>query len=105
MGLTRPGKHGHLMRSMYAEHLQPWLEHFELGKNLLVISNERLKQDHLGVIHQVQRFVGANLTQIEADVLTKNYHGGYSATPLNATTQRYLELFFEPYNRELKQLM
>ena len=94
-----------LYRGMYAELLQGWMEHFELGKNLMVVSYERFSEDHLGVIHQLQRFVGANQTNITEKVLEKDYHGGYTASKLNETTRHYLQDFFRPYNDELVELL
>lgn len=97
----------YLYRGMYAELLGPWMEYFELGKDLLVVSHERFSEDHMAVVNEIQRFMGVQnvTTNISETVLAKNYHGGYQAAKMNATTKMYLEEFFRPYNLELAELL
>lgn len=95
----------YLYRGMYAELLVGWMEYFDLGTNLMVLTSDRYTKTPLETMHDIQRFVGAPQTHFSHKTLTTNYHGGYKAAPMSNATKDYLTRFFHPYNEELRHLM
>jgi Sulfotransferase domain len=114
------GNHGNylrlLYRGMYYFQLERWLEHFELGDNLLVILYEQFKKEPDVVMHQVYTFVGASTSsfhltrsQLKATyrpaIDQENRKEMVPAPPLAPSTRRYLEHFYRPYNERLSELL
>ncbi len=47
-----------LIPGLYARYLSNWLEHFELGDDLLIIDGENLKREPWEEMRKIQEFVG-----------------------------------------------
>ncbi len=47
-----------LIPGLYARYLSNWLEHFELGEDLLIIDGENLKREPWEEMRKIQEFVG-----------------------------------------------
>lgn len=103
--------HGMLYRGMYARQLLPWLEEYELGKNLMVIRYEELKSDPHKVLNRVLEFVGAPLYDYPQDVVNKSYSPSShrwldSYDPdTEHTTIEYLKAFYKPHNDRLADML
>lgn len=102
---------GMLYRGCYARQLLPWLEYYELGKDLLVVQYEQLKADPTRVLNQLLDFVGAPRYDFPSDIVNKSYSPrsktwltGYvpEVTPGH---RAYLHRFFARYNDELVELL
>jgi Sulfotransferase domain len=94
-----------LYRGMYAELLDAWTDYFEMGKSILVVSNEQLSLDGQAVLRDVQQFAGADVYELEEDKLTTNYHRSGSTEVISDEAKRYLEYFYRPYNDELEAFL
>ena len=79
---------------------------YELGKDLMVLTNERYSEDHLGVVHELQRFVGVPETDIKDEILLAKHGSATGKNPkMDPTTRRFLDKFYHPYNLELIELL
>ena len=105
-----------LYAGMYALHLSQWLEHFELGKNLMVVQFERLMSNKTGVFGEICDFLGIPRVALQEDLLEQDYRpiakftpvnqsGVASVDPLRNETREYLIEFFRPYNDRLAQML
>lgn len=96
---------------MYAQQLWEWLQHFELGKELLVIQYEKLRKEPHKVYPEIMEFVGASLSELPSqDVFESRYgivhdHVKEPERYLNNETESYLRHFYKPYNEELAELL
>ena len=98
---------GVLYRGMYARHLKSWLKHFELGRNLLIVRYEQLQTNPASVFNKILDFVGAP-SHVLADHHMEKRYGPKPAREdivLSNATRAYLERFYEPYQRELADLL
>ena len=88
-----------LKKGMYAIQLRPWLQWIPRS-NIFIQFYEDLKRDPDATYQELQRFLG-----LRRHSLPKySHHLAGSYTPMNVTTRRYLERFFEPYNRQMEEL-
>mmetsp|Transcript_9766 Transcript_9766/g.14376 ORF Transcript_9766/g.14376 Transcript_9766/m.14376 type:complete len:423 (+) Transcript_9766:187-1455(+) len=98
-----------LGRGMYAQQLAPWLEHFELSRQLLVLPYEEFEEDQANTLDRILGFVGAPPTNLSESLLKKRHLP--VARPKNDpgsmrdSTRDYLEHFYRPYNDELADLL
>lgn len=98
-----------LRRGLYAQQLKPWLDEFELGKDLFVVSHEKLLAQKLQVWHEIIRFVGAPAMEMDASTMDKNYSPNRKAMlrqePLSNATRAALQRLYQPYNDKLADLL
>lgn len=89
-----------LKKGMYAIQLREWFKKIP-RENIFLQFYEDLKRNPDDTFLKVQQFLG-----LQNYSLTKYAHskaGNY--TPMNQATRRYLERFFEPYNRQMEELL
>jgi len=102
---------GMLYRGLYARQLLPWLEHYRLGENLLVIRYEELKSNPRKVLDEVLDFVGAPRYDFPDDVVNKSYSPKSEFwletydPEITPELEAYLREFYKPYNGELADLL
>lgn len=99
-----------LTRGFYAQLLAAWLDHFEIEKDLKVISLEIFKKDEPGVFREILDFIGvdANAWRVNDEVFQKDYRPFAKAANkggMDRTTRTYLEKLYKPYNDELADLL
>ena len=102
-----------MCRGLYAQQLSHWLQHYELGRTLLVVRFERFSEDRAGVLADVTDFLRVPRLQLTEEragaVLERSYSPNrrYEAThePLGNATLPYLRRFYRPYNDELADLL
>jgi hypothetical protein len=102
---------GMLYRGLYARQLLPWLEHYKLGEELLVVRYEELRDDPVPVLERVLDFVGAPPYSFPDDMLNKSYSPRSSSwltdyrPNITQEAREYLREFYKPYNDELVALL
>ena len=96
-----------LQRGMYATQLESWLQHYQVGVNLLVVQYERLHQEPTKVWNEIQDFLQVPRHHLDQDVLRGDYSptkSGYKEA-MSGTTREYLKQFYQPYNEKLVELL
>lgn len=104
-----------LYGGMYALQLSEWLRYFELGKTLMVVRFERLLANKSGVFGEVCDFLGIPHAGFNHSILDRDYRsvnrknrphkGATLVDSLSVGMRRYLDLFYRPYNQELRRLL
>jgi Sulfotransferase domain len=94
-----------LSRGLYAEQLVPWLEHFELGKNLLILRYEDFKENNRQVIRKIEEFVGLTVEEQGAETASQKAYKSNRKDDQSETVRNYLAEFYRPYNAELGELL
>jgi hypothetical protein len=104
-----------LRRGLYAQQLKPWLDEFELSKDLFVVSHEKLLAQKRQVWHDILRFVGAPAMEMEmeASTMDKNYspikHNQNAVLRqgplLSNATGAALQRLYRPFNDELADML
>lgn len=88
-----------LKKGMYAIQLREWLKTIPRS-NIFVQFYEDLKRNPDQVFLNVQQFLGLQ----NHSLATYSHFKAGNYTPMNNATRRYLERFFEPYNRQMEEL-
>ena len=90
-------------RGLYSHQLQPWLEHFTIGKDLMVVQFERMQVHPHAVMDEILDFLGVHRHQYDAAHFNESYSPvvGQEEHILNDATREYLLRLYEPYNEEL----
>jgi len=101
-----------IQRGMYAPQLERWMKYFSLGESLLVLKFEDLKENPAVFYKQVLDFLRAPYFELKPEDFEKAYQtrGAYRRKgmvhlPLSNATRMYLEMFHEPYNKQLTDLL
>lgn len=97
-----------LYRGCYVDQLQRWLEHYELGQNLLVLPYEKVQTG--AALQDILAFVGLEPYSFPERVLQTRYSpvaGNATTRPihLRKATRAYLERFFQACNQQLPDLL
>jgi len=90
----------YLARGFYAEQLKIWLQIFS-RQRILIVSSEELATNTQQTLNQIFEFLGLPKSQIMD--LRKQRIGRY--TPMTPKTRSMLVKFFEPYNKQLYDLL
>lgn len=94
-------------RGKYAEHLEPWIQHYPLGDQLLVIQSEEFFRETAACFAAIQSFLGL-------DVWMPERFGNYSYAQgrimpsdehIDPNVRRELAARFEPWNERLSVLL
>ena len=100
-----------LSRGMYARQIINWLQYFTLDVNIKFIRYEVFAEHPSEVLNDILAFVGAKHPhKLPASVFqnayrpTRGIKRNYTQ-PMLPSTREYLERFYEPYNRELVELL
>lgn len=122
---TKSVRRNSLQMGMYAHHLSEWMQHYELGKNLMVIHYEKFAANQREVFANISQFLGLppvelNDTQLRQDyspgrkVSMKKFHKHmaklrkrgviHRPKPMRDTTE-FLLRFYKPYNDKLADLL
>ena len=123
-------KHMLIRKGIYGPQLKYWLEHYEIGKSMLIVQYGELLQNTEAVYRQIMDF--ANITYSHRGDISKNNQGNNNTTeseeettglvtngarytarqdtrtnfrPLSNSTRQYLQEFFAPYNAQLEVLL
>lgn len=102
---------GCIYRGMYARQLMPWLKHYEVGKDLLVVRYEEMRDEPRKVLNEVLDFVSAPRYDFPDVVLDSSHSPGSSRWKkgyepnITAEERDYLKRFYKPYNDELVELL
>ena len=102
-----PANRGLVHGGLYTRQLPRWLEHYDLGKDLLVLSYERLRQEPQTVLHELLAFVGLPPYTFPAESVDKTYevHRRQSDPfDVSNTTRAYLQEFFAR-NMHMEELL
>lgn len=94
-----------LSRGMYAEQLVPWLEHFELGNNLLILRYEDFKNNNRHVVRSIEEFVGVKAIEDDDESISNDKYQSRREDDSSETVRNYLADFYRPYNDELGELL
>lgn len=94
-------RYGHLAKSLYAEHLERWLERFP-REQLLVLTSEELADDPARVVTEALAFLG--LPPVEGDDAYPRKNKGKRDSLPPDLRARLTEYFDEP-NRRLYALL
>ncbi|MBO9997408.1 MAG: tetratricopeptide repeat protein [Cyanobacteria bacterium SID2] len=90
----------YIARGMYVEFLKHWFKIFS-REQFLILDSEAFYRNPSQTLCEVHEFLG-----LEPQPLSnyKKYNAG-SYSPVDAETRQYLRDFYEPYNRELEDLL
>lgn len=99
-----------LTRGMYARQLVNWLEHFSLNVDIKIIQYELFLDNPSKILNEILEFVGGKPHHLSDDVLQSTYRPMRGvkrnfSEPMSTRTREYLRLFYEPYNRELAEML
>lgn len=107
-------------RGLYADQLRPWLEHFTLGEDLMVVQFERMLYEPDSVMDEILDFLGMHRLNYHPSHFNKSYdplnhgarpdihdveHHEKEGVRMNDETRDYLMKLYEPYNEELACLL
>jgi Sulfotransferase domain len=105
-------------RGFYLEQLQPWLEYYTLGKNLLVVRYEEFNNNPEAVLGQILDFVGVERpppgTIYNDNVLSQPYGPGRMRDSPGAMGEvpppapgsfEFLTQLYKPYNDQLADVL
>jgi Sulfotransferase family len=99
-----------VFRGMYALQIAHWLEHFPLGKSLLVVKDFQGNDERTKVLNRILEFVGAPPFEFDEATLNAVYGPNNgpnrkSRKPLRFKTKYYLRRLYRPYNEELAKVL
>ena len=94
-------------RGLYVDQLAPWLEHFTLGKDLMVVQFERMLEHPHDVLDEILDFLGVHRHSYDQAHFNESYSPvvATKAHVLNDATREYLLRLYEPYNHQLAELL
>lgn len=87
-------------RGIYADQIEEWRRHFD-DEQLLVVKSEDLYESPRETITGIVRFLGLPEWNPENARLSRAKTPRYSYGPMDPTTRKQLEEYFEPHNRRL----
>ena len=101
----RSGTHGPIGRGLYALQLRHWFRAYEShGKNrsdFLIINSDRMRADKYVVNREVLQFLGLPHKNLK----TEKEFNAQDYLPMRNRTRSVLQDFYEPYNRQLYDLL
>ena len=94
-------------RGMYSDQLKPWLEHFTVGDDLMVVQFERMLEDPHTVLDEILDFLGVPRHSYDPALLNESYSPVVAKEEhlLEKATRDYLLRLYEPYNEELVEIL
>jgi len=96
---------GTLLRAgRFRECLEPFLTRFP-RENILVIDFDAIKKDEEAVVRQVLEFIGADASLWKWKSLCPGMKTNYGGRRMHPTVVNYLKRYYEPFNRQLFQLL
>jgi hypothetical protein len=102
--LDRPHNYGLLQKSIYVDHLLHWSSFFS-REQMLVLKSEDFFEYQLEMLSRVLDFLDLPAwTPNESELQNKLNKGSYEQ-PMNPTTRRLLEEYFEPHNQKLYEYL
>jgi Sulfotransferase family len=101
-----------VFRGLYSLQISNWLEHFALGKSLLVVKDFQGGDERAKVltVNRILEFVGASPFEFDEATLNAVYGPNNgpnrkSRRPLRFKTKYYLRRLYRPYNEELAKIL
>lgn len=94
-------------RGLYADQLRPWLEHFTVGKDLLVIQFEKMLSNPHETMDQILDFLGVHRHSYNESHFNESYSPVVPKEEhvLQDATRDYLLKLYEPFNRQLVDIL
>lgn len=95
-----------LVRGLYAKQLQPWLAHFKLNDDILVIQDEKFLDNQADI-----EYVGIPPFNLDSSVLSRDYSPNkkrkkkVQPVEMVKDTRVASHRLFRPYNQELADLL
>lgn len=103
-----PDYHSYVMQRLayrtngiYVRYLREWQKHFSPGQ-MLILRSEDLFEKPAEIFRQVTDFIGLPAYE---NVAFENFNKGKIEKEMDPQTRKELARFYEPYNRELYQLI
>ncbi len=93
--------HSWFSRGKYAEQLERWFQFFP-REQILILTMDELKKDHQKTLNKIFEFLGLEHYPIPLIHRNKGFQG---MPPINPKTKKMLEKRYEPYNRQLEELL
>ena len=94
-------------RGLYVDQLAPWLEHFTVGKDLLVVQFERMLEHPHDVLDEILDFLDVHRHSYDQAHFNESYSPVVASEEheLNDATRDYLLRLYKPYNQQLADLL
>ena len=94
-------------RGLYVDQLAPWLEHFSLGTDLMVVQFERILEHPHDVLDEILDFLGVHRHSYNESHFNESYSPVVAKEEhvLDDATRDYLLRLYEPYNKKLAELL
>lgn len=94
-------------RGLYSDQLKPWLEHFTVGEDLMVVRFERMLEDPHGALDDILDFLGVPRHSYDPVLLNESYSPVVANKEhvLKDTTRDFLLRLYEPYNEGLAEIL
>lgn len=94
-------------RGLYADQLKPWLDHFTLGKDIMVVQFERMLVNPHGVLDEILGFLGVHRHSYDPAQLNVSYSPVVPDQEhrLQDHTRNFLFKLYEPYNKQLADIL
>lgn len=100
-----------IYRGLYADQLRPWLEHFTVGQDLMVVQFERMSYEPQVVVNEILDFLGIRRYDYHPSHFNQSYspvigeHHTKDGVRMKDETREYLLKLYEPYNEELANMI
>jgi hypothetical protein len=96
-----------IYRGLYADQLIPWLEHFTVGKDLMVVQFERMLLEPHTVLDEILDFLGVHRHSYDPARLNVSYSPVKPDVEhiLMDSTRHFLFRLYEPYNQRLAEIL
>lgn len=104
-------KNNTLLRGFYSEQLKPWLRHFKIHDEIMVIPYETFQKNRLDTFHSILQFIGVprlalSVTEEQLAVnLGPTPKAPVSNSSLSKETRDILGRLYKPYNDDLVDLL
>lgn len=94
-------------RGLYSDQLKPWLEHFTVGKDLMVVQFERMLADPHAVLDEILDFLGVHRHTYDPALLNESYSPVIPDEEhiLDDATRDFLLRLYEPFNDRLADML
>ena len=94
-------------RGLYVDQLAPWLDHFTLGRDLMVVQFERMLEHPHDVLDEILDFLGVHRHSYNQSHFNESYSPVVADQEhiLDDATRDYLLRLYEPYNQQLAELL
>jgi hypothetical protein len=96
-----------IYRGLYADQLVPWLEHFTVGQDLMVVQFERMLAHPHAVLDEILDFLGVPRHSYDPSQLNVSYspvEPDHNYT-LADSTRHFLSRLYKPYNKQLAAIL